>query len=191
MNDLYSFVFRGELTSQFLEDSGLLHRNIANDEDLQAFTDAVSLDLLDPTDIEIAQQMAVIYVAITAFERSARVFVRKVLIDAFGDDWWTKGVSAKIQKFVEQRQKDEEKAKWHGNRGSDPLDYTEMGNLTDIIQQNWSLFEAHIPRVDWASAIFGSIERSRNVIMHSGHLSIEDAERVGMNIRDWTRQVGS
>jgi hypothetical protein len=45
--------------------------------------------------------------------------------------------------------------------------------------------------VEWATSIFASIERSRNVIMHSGVLDIEDVERLGINIRDWIKQVGS
>jgi hypothetical protein len=45
--------------------------------------------------------------------------------------------------------------------------------------------------VEWVKAVFEAIERSRNVIMHSGTLGREDIERVGMNIRDWVRQVGA
>lgn len=137
------------------------------------------------------RQWGLVYVAVTAFERNVRAFIRRVLIDEYGDDWWMNGVSNKIQKFAQSRKDDEQKTKWHGDRGDDLLDYTEMGQLPDIMQQNWSIFEAHIPRIDWATSLFGSIERSRNVIMHSGVLGIEDAERVGMNIRDWVRQVGS
>ena len=44
-------------------------------------------------------------------------------------------------------------------------------------------------------AIFQSLkktlERSRNVIMHSGQLSKKDIERIGTNIRDWISQVGA
>ena len=38
--------------------------------------------------------------------------------------------------------------------------------------------------------IFQTIERSRNVIMHSGELGRRDIERIGTNIRDWINQVG-
>jgi hypothetical protein len=191
MSDLYSFVFRGDLTTQAIVSTGLTASRLKVEEGLEQFSSALSIDLLDPDDIVTAQTMALVYVAVTAFERNARTFIRRVLMDEFGDDWWTKGVSTKIRNFAQSRKDDEIKAKWHGDRGEDLLDYTEMGHLPDIIQQNWSIFEAHIPRVDWATSLFGAVERSRNVIMHSGVLSIEDAERVGMNIRDWARQVGS
>jgi hypothetical protein len=71
------------------------------------------------------------------------------------------------------------------------MTYIEMGHLPNIIQQNWQSFEPYVRRLDWATSIFSNVERSRNVIMHSGVLGLDDVERVGMNIRDWIMQVGS
>lgn len=56
---------------------------------------------------------------------------------------------------------------------------------------NWDHFTALLGDVDWVRATIKSLERSRNVIMHSGELSLEDIERVGGIIRDWIRQVGA
>jgi uncharacterized Rossmann fold enzyme len=116
--------------------------------------------------------------------------VSKVLLDAHGDNWWQTKVSDKIRKFAESRREDEEKTKWHGFRGDSLLSYTELGQLANLIQQNWPDFEPYIRRLEWASSIFSSLERSRNVIMHSGILDIEDIERVGIHMRDWIKQVG-
>jgi len=38
--------------------------------------------------------------------------------------------------------------------------------------------------------LLATLERSRNIIMHGGVISREDIERIGMNIRDWVRQIG-
>ena len=70
------------------------------------------------------------------------------------------------------------------------INYTEFGDLASIMSQNYDLFEVHIVSIDWARQIFQTIERSRNVIMHSGELGRRDIERIGTNIRDWTNQVG-
>ena len=43
---------------------------------------------------------------------------------------------------------------------------------------------------DWAKQIFKTVERSRNIIMHSGYLEAEDIERLGMALRDWLAQIG-
>ncbi|MFC0622809.1 Swt1 family HEPN domain-containing protein [Kribbella deserti] len=191
MSDVYAFVFRGDMAVQAVGATGLALPAYSVEEGHEEIANALSLELLDPVDVEKANRMALVYVAIAAFERLARSFIRRVLVDEFSDDWWVQGVSERIRKKAEGRHEEEQKTKWHGNRGGDLLDYTEMGHLSSIIQQNLPLFEAHIPRAEWASAIFSAVEQSRNVIMHSGELGIEDIERVGVNIRDWSRQVGS
>jgi len=48
-----------------------------------------------------------------------------------------------------------------------------------------------VSSTDWTASIFDSVERSRNVIMHSGTLGPRDIERVGIHIRDWITQVGT
>ena len=68
--------------------------------------------------------------------------------------------------------------------------FTEIKDLTAIIQQNWSSFEALLQDMDWVRHLLRTVERSRNVIMHSGQLALDDIERVGISIRDWIRQAG-
>jgi hypothetical protein len=186
---LYEFVYRAALTEEALDKAGRRVSRVA-DESVQDIAAALSLELLDADDIATATRMAVVYTAIAAFENGARRFVARVLQDGHGDNWWEECVSEKIRKFANSRRDDEEHTKWHGMRGDNLMDYTELGHLVNIMQNNWADFEAHVRRVDWATSIFGSIERSRNVIMHSGNLEIEDVERVGIQIRDWIKQVG-
>jgi hypothetical protein len=61
---------------------------------------------------------------------------------------------------------------------------------TSSVPMSRSLSPSSCPP-DWARGIFDAIERSRNAIMHSGVLDPEDIERVGVNLRDWIRQVGA
>ena len=49
----------------------------------------------------------------------------------------------------------------------------------------------HYVSLEWAKQIFTTLEKSRNVIMHSGELGERDIERIGINIRDWISQVGA
>ncbi len=188
MSTLYEFVYRGVLADKALDVTGVRNRPAAAVE-LSEITQALSLDMYDSEYLLPAQQMSVVYAAIVAFENSVRRFVAKVLIDEFGEGWWEKGVSKNIREFVEKRREDEEKTKWHGARGDDQLSYTELGHLPNIMQQNWQLFEPSVRRIDWATSIFATLERSRNVIMHGGVLAMPDVERVGMVTRDWNAQV--
>lgn len=183
---VYDFVYRAMLTEEALDGAGRV-RHIDLGE--TAVAEALSFELFDEDVLRQARLMSTVYAAIAAFEMSVRRFVKKVLMDTHGEDWWDKGVSEKIRKFVDGRRIEEEKVKWHGVRGDDLLSYTELGQLSQIIQQNWIHFEAYVPRVDWATALFSTLERSRNVIMHSGSLALPDVERIGMHIRDWNKQV--
>jgi hypothetical protein len=187
---LYEFYSRATLTEAALDRAG--RRPHALIEQSRAdIAEALGLDLLDAENIDLISRMALVYTAIAALEGSARRFVAKVLREAHGDNWWAECVSEKIRSAAQGRQAEEEKTKWHGTRGDNPLEYTELGHLPQIMQQNWSDFEVYVRRVDWATALFASVERSRNVIMHSGVLEIEDIERLGINLRDWIKQVGA
>lgn len=187
---VYEFAYRGMLTEEALDRAGRTGRNLFT-QSIDDIDDALNFQLLDLDELEDAERMARVYAAIALFENASRKFIAKILQGEHGDKWWDERVSEKIKKFSKTRQEEEDSVKWHGTRGDDPLTYTEMKHLASIIEANWEDFQPHVRRLDWAKSIFSTIERSRNVIMHSGKLSIEDIERVGMNIRDWVKQVGT
>lgn len=187
---LYSFIMRGELTKVALEGSGVVSKHSSSDALTQEYIKCLSLDLLDDECVNRAKEMATIYTAIAAFENMVRQFIVKILLEYKGENWWEECVSEKIRKVAETRKKEEEKIKWHTPRGDSMINYTEFGDLISIMQQNYDLFEVHIISIDWARQIIQTLERSRNVIMHSGELGKRDIERIGTNIRDWISQVG-
>lgn len=187
--DIYEFVFRGQLADEALDQAGRTRFRSLHDlgEDL---SNRLALDLLDDQLVATAGSMSLVYVAIAAFENSARKLVTGVLIDAEGEDWWAQRVSERIRRRAETRRTDEEKIRWHTSRGTDLIEYTDLSDLGNIVKNNWDDFAPFFPSIEWAASIFDILTRSRNVIMHSGVLGVEDIERVGINIRDWVRQVG-
>jgi hypothetical protein len=186
----YEFTFRGLLTEEALDRAGRQAKKLSGLVDAEIAA-TLSIDLLDDEVVAPARQMASVYIAIAAFENSARDLITRVLLEAFGETWWEKCVSGPIQKSCRTRQEDEEKHRFHTQRGGAPINYTELKHLVNIIRANAEHFEAFLPSPEWAGSIFEAIERSRNVIMHSGTLDREDIERVGINIRDWVKQVGT
>ena len=188
---LYSFVMRGELTKIALHSAGALSRHSSSDTAINEYIKSLSLDLLDNECVDCAELMATVYTAIASFENMVRQFVVKILIENKGENWWELSVSEKIRSKAESRKIDESKIKWHSLRGDSLINYTEFGDLASIMSQNLSVFEDYIVSIDWARQIFTTLERSRNVIMHSGELGRRDIERIGTNIRDWLSQVGA
>lgn len=187
---LYAFIMRGELTKVALEKTEVLSRHSSSDLLSQEYMKSLSLDLLDDECVNSAKIMATVYTAIAAFENMVRKFVVKVLLEHNGENWWEQCVSDKIRKSAESRKNDEEKIKWHTQRGLSMINYVDFGDLASIMSQNYELFEVHIVSIEWARQIFSTLERSRNIIMHSGELGKRDIERIGTNIRDWISQVG-
>ena len=187
---LYDFIFRGLLTEESLDRHGRKPRHVLGMADPEIAT-AISLDSLDDVHVANARSMAVVYTAIAAFENSVRELVVRTLVDKFKEEWWEKGFSNGIRERAEKRMKDEQSARWHTQRGDDPINYTSFGDLKNTMQNNWGQFEDLIGSLPWAAGIFDVVERSRNVIMHSGSLEREDIDRLGVNIRDWVKQVGA
>ena len=189
-DNLYSFIMRGELAKVALEKTPIISKHSSSEVLAQEYVGCLSLALLDDEHINAAKLMATVYTAIAAFENTVRQFVIKVLLEYKGENWWEECVSEKIRKTADSRKNEEEKIRWHTPRGTSMINYTEFGDLASIMSQNYELFEAHIVSIEWARQIFQTLERSRNVIMHSGELGRRDIERVGTNIRDWISQVG-
>jgi Swt1-like HEPN len=188
IDEIYSFVYRGHLSVDALEQSGATVLAATEEDDIDSL---LATESLDDRFVAQAKKSAQIYVVIAAFENSVRELVSTTLKENIGDDWWVTCVSEKIRNQAEARIAEEEKTKWHTPRGNDAINFTMLPNLLNIIRQNHTHFEALIHDIDWAANIFDIIERSRNVIMHSGSLSRRDMARLGTFIRDWSSQVYS
>jgi hypothetical protein len=189
--DLYSFTFRALLAEEALDRTPRISRLALTGNVDGDVARRLPIEALDEDLVARAKRMATVYIAIAAFENTVREFVSSRLLEAVGADWWSTAVSEKIRTKAETRRTEEAKVRWHAARGDEPLNYTEFGDLASIVSQNWQHFEVHLQTIDWVRQTIATVERSRNVIMHSGELGLQDVERVGTAIRDWIRQVGA
>lgn len=194
--DLYSFVLRGELAEEALDKEGRLKYSpeaIYFSEDIAK---KLFLHEIDEKYVQQSKSMITVFTAITAFENATREFVYSILFDAYKGDWWNKGIQNSIKEKAESRKNSESKIKWHISRGDAMMSFLEFGDLPKIIcsQENWKYFEPYFSfsgDTEWIKSIFSDIEKSRNVIMHSGVLDDFDIARVGLNIRDWLHQINA
>jgi hypothetical protein len=185
-SDLYAFVYRGILARQAADDC---RRDDSSQGKIERLISRLPFRLMDEAVVSRAREMAVIYTAIAAFENVAREFIEKRLLEEVGDSWW-QCMPEKRRVKAESRRDEENRVRWHAKRGDSPLHYAELEDLASIIVTNHAHFEAIIEDVEWVKNIFKTVERSRNIIMHSGYLEAEDVERLGMVLRDWLAQVG-
>ena len=191
--DLYSFVYRGQLAEEALDKAG--RKKYYNEEAFfsEELAKKLHFDEIDSKYVEQSKTMLTVFATITAFENATREFVYSVLLEEYKNEWWNKGVQKSIREHAESRKNQEAKIKWHVSRGDAMMSYLDFGDLTKIMLpgDNWSLFEPYVDSQDWVRAIFDDIEKSRNVIMHSGVLDEYDIARVGLNIRDWLCQINA
>ncbi len=189
-DQVYSFVFRGLLAEEALDKAGRTAFQRLEGFSPEELSGELALSFIDQDFLIPARRMSLVYTAISAFENSVRSLTKKILLEAHGAEWWVKSVPDGIRKKAESRHEEEQKIKWHSRRGDDLIAFTDFGQLFSIIVTNWSHFEDLLQRQQWVQHIFDTMERSRNVIMHSGHLPDEDIERLGISIRDWMKQTG-
>lgn len=184
-DQLYAFVYRGLLARQSVNQS-------FRSDEKNKVAKRLPFELIDDAHIEVANEMAIVYTAISGFERSVRSFIKSRLLDPeiVGEEWWEICVPEKRRKKAENRRDEENKIRYHAKRGDSLLDYTDIEDLSAIIVTNQVHFEHFLPDIEWAKHIFKSVERSRNIIMHGGELEAEDIERLAMAMRDWLTQVG-
>jgi hypothetical protein len=188
--DVYDFVFKGLLTEEALDRAGRKNRSTIEMAD-EEISETLSIASLPSDLVKESRQMAIVYTAVAAFENTVRELISGVLLENRGENWWEDCVSQKIRDRANKRRDDELKIKWHTQRGGDPINYTTMADLVNIMRNNWDNFEPYVQSIDWAANVFDAVERSRNVIMHSGVLETGDIERLGIFLRDWVKQVGT
>jgi hypothetical protein len=190
LGTIYQFAFRGQLAEEAMDSAGrkrFAHAEVSNAE----MAEVVSIALLDQELVAAARHMSTVYTAIAAFENSVRILVVSTMLEGMGENWWSECASERLKKKAQGRQEEDERHKFHSLRGDGPINYTDLSDLLNIINANWELFEPFLPSPEWTRNIFDTIERSRNVIMHSCTLGREDVARIGIHIRDWVSQVGA
>ena len=137
MDRLYSFIMRGELAKVSLSSTEALSRHHSSDFIVQDYIKSLSLDLLYDEYVNAAKLMATVYTAIAAFENTVREFVVKILIENKGENWWEDCVSERIRNKAESRKAEEDKIRWHTQRGDSLINYTEFGDLASIMNNNF------------------------------------------------------
>ena len=188
IGSLYEFVYRANLAEQALDRAG--RRSSASLRfDEASLREMLGIDVLDTEQVASAEKMSFVYTTVAAFENSVRDLIKSVLLESAGEGWWDSCVSEKIRNASNTRMQEEQKVRWHVQRGDDPIRFTMLPNLANIIAQNAETFEPYLPNIEWVRSVFEVVERSRNVIMHSSVLSDRDISRLGSMIRDWNSQV--
>ena len=183
------FVFNALLiqdTFSNLEKEGI---SISNTNDFSPISRVIEQDF-SPKIWNDALKMSSVYTALYCIENTIRLFIVERMSERYGISWWEEKVPKRIKDAVITLKKQEEKNKYHSNRSSNEIGYTMLGNLGQIIIENWNDFSDVIPDQAWLLSRMNDLEKSRNIIMHTGVLPIIEIERIESITRDVLRQIG-
>jgi hypothetical protein len=150
-----------------------------------------ALDFFGADERRAARRMGRVYELLYCFENSVRELIETTLKDTLGPErWWLDGVPTPMRQKADARRRDDDRARWHGPRGSSPLSFVDFPELAEILLDQWETFEDLLGDKAWVESYFAEMNRSRRAIGHTGELSEHAVERMELLVREWLRVVG-
>jgi hypothetical protein len=137
-----------------------------------------------------SEAMALQYSIFYCLENSIRELIRDRMIDEHGNDWWKKEniVPPGVAKNC-QDNRNREVATGITPRSEDMLDYSNFGELGEIIRQNWECFGETFRDKSAVGRILHSLNTLRAPIAHCKMLAEDEVLRLHLALKDWFRQM--
>lgn len=137
-----------------------------------------------------ARSMANSYVVFYCLENSIRELIVSRLSDPleFGNEWWKLGVPDVVRVNAEKNMK-KELASGITPRSAEPIDYTNFGELGEIIKRNWEIFGDTLTDIRAVERIMANLNTLRALIAHCKPLAEDEELRLHLTLRDWFRQM--
>lgn len=134
-----------------------------------------------------ASYMARNYELFYCLEKTIRNQISELLESTHGNGWWNdEVVSQHIVGEVKKRVQREREA-GITPRSSEPLDYTNFGELGEIIKKNWSIFASIFNNLKAVEKVMFNLNSLRIPIAHCSMLAEDEKLRLELSLRDWFR----
>ncbi|GJL63234.1 MAG: hypothetical protein NPIRA04_18880 [Nitrospirales bacterium] len=147
-------------------------------------------DYYPQIDQEIRQEASVMsghYEIFYSLEKSIRSLISDTLEAAEPSGWWGSGrVVQKIKNDAEGRMKKEIDT-GVTPRSNEPIDFTNFGELGEIIKNNWDVFGAIFNSPKAVERIMANLNTLRAPIAHCSPLAEDEVVRLQLSVRDWYR----
>jgi hypothetical protein len=134
-----------------------------------------------------AAAMAPHYEVFYSLETTIRRFIDDALEAADGAEWWDgQRVPSQIKQDAETRRKREIDSGMTP-RSDEPLDFTNFGELGEIIKANWDVFGGVFSSVKAVERVMSNLNSLRGPIAHCSPLAEDEVVRLRLSVRDWFR----
>lgn len=134
-----------------------------------------------------AAAMAPHYEVFYSLETTIRELVSQTLRAEEGDAWWdSERIDDQIRTNAETA-KQREIDSGMTSRSDEMLDYTNFGDLSQIIGKSWDLFAATLSSLAAAKRVLWNLNTLRGPIAHCSPLAEDEVVRLRLSVRDWFR----
>ena len=134
-----------------------------------------------------ASSMAKHYEIFYSLEKSIRSLIVDTLEAAEPSGWWKSGrVPQRIKDDAEGRMTREVDA-GITPRSVEPLDFTNFGELGEIIKTNRDVFGSMFPSQKAVERVLANLNTLRGPIAHCSPLAEDEVVRLQLSVRDWFR----
>jgi len=136
-----------------------------------------------------ASRMREHYEVFYCLEKSIRSLIAETLRAEVGTKWWNSGrIPPNIHEEVVKRIKRDIDS---GTtlRSSEEIDFTNFGELGEIIKTNWDLFGSIFNSKSAIEKIMANLNTLRGPIAHCSPLVEDEVLRLQLSLKDWFRQM--
>jgi len=137
-----------------------------------------------------AEAMGRHYSLFYCLERSTRQIIVDTLSEEYGEGWWELRVPDHVKKSAAENLKKERESAVTP-RSEDTIDYTNFGELGDIVRNNWPSFGAIFNSEKGFNQVMTRLNTVRSPIAHCSPLAPDEVVRLELTLRDWFRQMGA
>ena len=134
-----------------------------------------------------AASMSGHYEVFYSLENSIRGLITDTLEAAEPGGWWDSGrIPQNIKTGAEGRMKTEVES-GVTPRSTEPIDFTNFGELGEIIKANWNVFGDIFDNPKAVGRVMANLNTLRGPIAHCSPLAEDEIVRLRLSVRDWFR----
>lgn len=135
-----------------------------------------------------ASRMSEFYEIFYCLENSIRSLVSNILLDAEGADWWnSQRIDEKRIREPASNRRKKEVDSGITPRSDRQIDYITFGELSQIITDNWDLFDPVFNSKTAVSNVSNQLNLIRGPIAHCNPTDELEQDRLNLAVRSWFR----
>jgi hypothetical protein len=134
-----------------------------------------------------AAAMAPHYEVFYSLETTIRRLIDETLTAEHGPAWWDLQCVPQGIKLEAERRLKRERDLGITVRSEAPLDYTNFGELGELIKTNWDVFGGLFTSVKAVERVMSMLNSLRGPIAHCSPLAEDEVVRLRLAVRDWFR----